>query len=129
MIFKNFFILIIVVLVSTSAAYSQIIIPDKGKDQNGKCGNRRLHEWKDHKPKYPPFRNPFNSGCFDQLMRQGFDEVTHEEGAKSSLKRDVKQDKPGLGIIQPHIKGQVAHGHHEDLKGHEIAGNKHEEDQ
>jgi len=31
MIFKNFFILIIVVLASTSAAYSQIIIPDKVK--------------------------------------------------------------------------------------------------
>ena len=41
----------------------------------------------------------------------------------------MKQDEPGLGIIQPHIKGQVAHGHHEDLKGHEIASNEYEEDQ
>ena len=107
----------------------EIIIPDEGKDQNRQRRNRRFHERQDHKPKYPPFRDPFNPGRFDQLIGQGLDEIAHKKGAKSSLKRDVKQDEPGLGIIQPHIKGQVAHGHHEDLKGHEIAGNEHEEDQ
>ena len=87
----------------------EIIVPDEGENQHAECGNRRFHQRQHDIPEDAPFRDALDTGGFDQLIRQRTDEITHEERAKPCLKSDMKQDQPGLGIIQPQLQRQIAH--------------------
>ena len=68
----------------------KVIVPDEGKDQNWKGGDRGPDQGQHHEPANPPLRHALNAGRFDQLKRQGADKVAHEQGAKPGLKRDVE---------------------------------------
>ena len=39
----------------------------------------------------------------------------------------MKQHQPGHRVVEAGLHRQIAHRHHQDLEGHEIAGDEHEE--
>ena len=45
----------------------EVIIPDEGEYQHGKCGQRGLHQGQDHVPEYPPFRDTFDAGRLEAV--------------------------------------------------------------
>ena len=105
----------------------EIVVPHEGEDKHGQRGDGRAHKRQHKKQEDAPLLHPVDARRLDKLEGKRLYEVAHEQRAKAGLEGGMEKHKPGHRVVEPGLHREVAHGHHENLEGDEIAGDEHEE--